>query len=298
MNAPSPDSASTSRSDFVFIRGLRYHVRRWGPADAPMLFLVHGWMDVSATFESVASRLVPDLQVLVPDWRGFGETQWPQDGYWFADYVADLDALVHNYSPDKPVFLAGHSMGAQAASLFAGLRPECVSRLAVLDGLFLPDGDPKSIAPRYRTWLDAVREPGEVPSYRSFEELAGRIQKRHPNLNSERCLFIARCWGRRHPDGVVRLASDPKHLLNMPRTYIQAESEAVWSGITAPTLFVDGGSSVLAKLMPTVEIERRRSFFRNRSHTIIPGAGHMLHFEAPEALAQTLAAFFGDATRA
>lgn len=284
---------TSSRSDNILVRGLRYHVRRWGPADAPMLFMLHGWMDVSATFEPVAERLAPHLQVLAPDWRGFGETDWPQDGYWFADYIADLDALVDHYSPEQPVRIAGHSMGATAVCHYAGLRPHRVSQLAVLDGLALPDGDPANIVPTYRRWLDAVRTGGsDAPTYRSFDDLAARVQKRHPHLSSERCRFIARCWGRQGTDGRVHLQSDPKHLLNMPRTYLQAESDAIWAQVTAPTLFVDGGASVFRKTLPDGEIARRRALFRDHRAVEIEGVGHMLHFEAPEALADHLLAFF------
>lgn len=282
----------TSRSEFVSIRGLRYHVRRWGPADAPMVFLCHGWMDVSATFAPVAERLAPKLQVLAPDWRGFGETEWPEDGYWFADYVADLDALAEYFSPGQPILLAGHSMGATAVCHFAGLRPARVAKLAVLDGLALPDGDPKAIVSAYRRWLHTVRNPGKTPSYKTFDELAGRVQRRHPHLDAERCRFIAHCWGKLEGDGLVRLQADPKHLLNMPRTYLQTESDTIWAGITAETLFVDGGASVFRRTLPTGELARRRALFRNRREVQIDQAGHMLHFEAPEALAARLAEFF------
>ena len=282
----------SSRSDFVSVRGLRYHVRRWGPVDAPMLFLCHGWMDVSATFASVAEHLVPGLQVLAPDWRGFGESEWPQDGYWFADYVGDLDALVDHYSPDEPILLAGHSMGATAVCHYAGIRPDRVRKLAVLDGLSLPDGDPRTVASAYRRWLNALGKPARAPSYQSFDELAGRVHKRHPHLDTERCRFIARCWGRLGGDGRVHLQADPKHLLHMPRTYIQAESDALWAGVTAPTLFVDGGASVFRKTLPSGELERRRALFRDRREVLIENAGHMLHFEAPEALAARLSEFF------
>ena len=246
----------------------------------------------TGTSELERQRLAPRLQVLAPDWRGFGETQWPQDGYWFADYVADLDALVERYSPGQPILLAGHSMGATAVCHFAGLRPERVARLAVLDGLALPDGDPRNILAAYRRWLDAVRSPAHTPSYNSFDELAGRIQKRHPHLHAERCRFIARCWGRQEADGLVRLQADPKHLLNMPRTYLQAESDALWAAITARTLFVDGGASVFRKTLPAEEVARRRALFRDHREVLIDDAGHMLHFEAPEALAARLAEFF------
>src|SRR5262245_32313673 len=73
----SPNPRDDSRSEFLRIRGLRYHVRRWGPPDAPLIVAAHGWMDTSATFDRVARELAPRFQVLMPDWRGFGYTEWP-----------------------------------------------------------------------------------------------------------------------------------------------------------------------------------------------------------------------------
>ena len=64
-----------SRSEFIRVRGLRYHVRRWGDDAAPKLFLLHGWLDVSATWQPVVEGLLSRWQVLCPDWRGFGHSQ-------------------------------------------------------------------------------------------------------------------------------------------------------------------------------------------------------------------------------
>ncbi|MEO7760887.1 MAG: alpha/beta fold hydrolase, partial [Casimicrobiaceae bacterium] len=82
-----------SQSQFLEVRGLRYHIRSWGDPAAPKLFMLHGWMDVSASFQFLVDALQKDWHVLAPDWRGYGLTEWPQDGYWFQDYVGDLDAL-------------------------------------------------------------------------------------------------------------------------------------------------------------------------------------------------------------
>ncbi|MEQ1440024.1 alpha/beta hydrolase [Fontimonas sp. SYSU GA230001] len=284
-------SRSASRSDFVRIRGLRYHLRRWGDPTRPLLFLGHGWLDVSATFQDLVQPLLDHCQVLAPDWRGFGHTQWPADGYWFQDYVADLDALVAHYAPEGAVWLVGHSMGAQIMSLYAGLRPERVGKLVCLDGLFLPDM-PAQLAPRrLLRWLDTW--PGKNPerSYPSFEFLAERIRVQHPQLSSARALFIARCWAAEDGHGRIRLLADPKHRLDMPSLYRAAESEAVWQNVTAPTLFVDGGQSQFVHAIPPAETERRRACFRDRRELRIAGAGHMLHFDAPEVTGRAIAGF-------
>ena len=79
-----------SLSQFHDIRGLRYHVRTWGSPGAPRLFLLHGWMDVSASFQFLVDGFRREWHVIAPDWRGFGLSGSDGHGYWFADYYADL----------------------------------------------------------------------------------------------------------------------------------------------------------------------------------------------------------------
>lgn len=90
-----------SRSDFIEVRGKRTHVLHWGRDGAPKVFMVHGWMDVGASFQFVVDYLKGDWHVIAPDWRGFGLTERNgTDTYWFPDYVADLDAILRHYQPE------------------------------------------------------------------------------------------------------------------------------------------------------------------------------------------------------
>lgn len=289
--ADSTTDGNPSRSEFVRVRELRYHVRRWGDAGRPIILLGHGWLDVSATFAPLVQPLLRRYQVLAPDWRGFGYSQWPQDGYWFPDYVADLEALVRHYSADTPVRLIGHSMGAQIMSIYAGIRPEAVSHLICLDGLFLPDADVDSAPHRYRRWLHQQHGRQRGKTYPSFAALAARIQIQHPTLSEARALFVAHCWGAEDGHGRVRLLADPKHRLSMPALYRAAESMAIWREITATTLFVDGAESTFTQAIPIEEVARRRDCFRHRSENVVADAGHMLHFDAPTATAAAICAF-------
>src|SRR6266702_3528352 len=109
----SPASMKPSESVYVPVRGLRYHCRCWGDARAPKLFMLHGWMDVSASFQFVVDALRGEWRVIAPDWRGFGLSEWAKgDGYWFPDYFADLDRLLGHFQPAAPAVLVGHSMAA------------------------------------------------------------------------------------------------------------------------------------------------------------------------------------------
>jgi len=98
-----------AQSQYLPVRGLQYHVQTWGqPADAtptrPPLVMVHGWMDVGASFQfgvdALAEAEGQTRWVIAPDWRGFGLTATPgADTYWFPDYLADLEALLDTLAP-------------------------------------------------------------------------------------------------------------------------------------------------------------------------------------------------------
>ena len=80
--------------DTVITRGLRQHVTRWPGEDPEPLILLHGWMDTGDTFQFLVDAMPARRTFVAPDWRGFGRSEWPADGYWFPDYYGDLDALL------------------------------------------------------------------------------------------------------------------------------------------------------------------------------------------------------------
>lgn len=280
-----------SRSEFVRVRGLRHHVRRWGDPELPMLFLGHGWLDVSATFHYLVQPLLTRWQVLAPDWRGLGHTQWPTDGYWFQDYVADLDAIIAHYAGKTPIALVGHSMGGQIMSLYAGLRAERVSHLVCLDSLFLPDTPVEQTAHRFRRWLDQLPRTRDEALYDSFDHLAQRIRVQHPRLPPGREAFVARCWGFADGHGHVRLLADPRHRAPMPTLFRLAESMTIWREVTAATLFLDAADSQFRLAISSDETAARRACFRKHRCRMIEDSGHMLHFDAAEATGIAIAAF-------
>ena len=284
-------AVSTSRSEFVRIRGLRYHVRHWGEPGQPILFLLHGLLDASATFAELVQPLRGVCRVIAPDWRGFGHSEWPADGYWFPDYVADFDALAAHYAPDAPFWLAGHSMGGQAASLYAGLAPERIGKLVLLDSLFMPETPADAVTTRYRRWLQQLRMPMRAKTYASFDALAERVRVQHPQLSAERARFVAQGWGAEDGKHRVRLLADPRHRLNMPMPYRSEDAMAIWRQVTAPTLFIDGGLSEGPRWIGADEQARRRGCFARHEQLSIAGAGHMLHFDAPLETGRAIAAF-------
>ena len=282
-----------SRSEFHSIRGLRYHVRVWGRAGARPLFLLHGWMDVAASFQFLVDRFSRDWHVIAPDWRGFGLSEWCRDGYWFPDYYADLEALLELYQPGAPVFLVGHSMGGVVASMYSGIRPDRVARLVSMEGLGLARHAPDQAPARYAQWLDQLEEPASFRPYRSFDEVAARLRKTNPRLTEERAAFLARQWAKRQDNGEFVLLSDPAHKTVNPYLFRIDEAIACWRRITAPVLLVSGKlSEIPARMKDTPEqLAERKGAFRNRREIELDDAGHMMHHDQPEEVARIIEEF-------
>jgi pimeloyl-ACP methyl ester carboxylesterase len=283
----------TGRSAFHNIRGICYHAREWGDRSHPRIFLLHGWMDVSASFQFLAQSLRRGWHIIAPDWRGFGLSEWARDGYWFPDYLGDLDALLEVYSPEVPVNLVGHSLGGNVACVYAGVRPERVERVVSLEGFGMPRMSSDSIPPRLAQWLEELKDPPSFRSYRSFAAVALRLQKNNPRLSGDKARFLAQHWAKELESGEIVLAADPKHKTISPTPYRLEEAIACWKRVTARVLWVSGEDShIRAWLKDTPEeyAERTRAF-RHFGERTVAGAGHMLHHDQPERVAQIIEEF-------
>jgi pimeloyl-ACP methyl ester carboxylesterase len=286
-----------SRSDFITVRGLRYHSRRWGSDSAKKIVMLHGWMDVSASFQFVVDCLAHDWQVIAPDWRGYGLTDRSgADCYWFADYLGDLDAILQHYSPGEPVTLLGHSMGGNVAMIYAGVRPERIAKLVNLEGFGLPATKAEQAPGRYAQWLAELREPPAMRGYASPQEVAARLQKTNPRLSDERAAFLARHWAAPNARGEWEILGDPAHKLANPVLYRVEEVLACWRAITAPVLWVEAAETETWRWMGSKEAaraenERRMACIPNVRAETVAGAGHMLHHDQPEAVAALIEDF-------
>jgi pimeloyl-ACP methyl ester carboxylesterase len=133
------------------------------------MVLLHGWMDVSASFQFLVDALSADWDAYAPDWRGYGLTQWSgADSYWFPDYMGDLDALLERIQPDAPVNLVGHSLGGNVAGLYAGVRPARVAKFVNLEGFGMPATKPEQAAKRYARWMDELRVAPKLRPYPDY----------------------------------------------------------------------------------------------------------------------------------
>ena len=283
-----------SESLFFDIRGLRYHVRHWSGQAEKKIILLHGWMDVSASFQFLVDAMAQDWDVYAPDWRGYGLTAWSgSDNYWFPDYIADLDMLLERIQPDVAVNLVGHSLGANVGGLYAGIRPERVARFVNLEGFGMPATTPEQAPKRYARWMQELREAPDWRPYAGYAELADRLQKNNPRLARERAEFLARHWGKDTAGGGVILRSDPAHKLINATLYRLDEARACWERVSAPVLWIDAAESETRTRMrlSSAELSERRAAFKNLRHHTVPNAGHMLHHDQPEQVARLIEEF-------
>jgi pimeloyl-ACP methyl ester carboxylesterase len=303
------------RSEFVPIRNVNYHVRVWGQPnpDVPPLVLVHGWMDVAASYQflvdSLSDAFFANRLIIAPDWRGYGlTTAAPVDNYWFADYMADLDFLLDHYGADfaaeQPVDLVGHSMGGNVVMMYAGVRPQRIRRLVNLEGYGVPPSRATSAPKRYATWMDELKalQKGDIrlKPYDSAEGVAQRLMKTNPRLARDeasrgRAAWLARHWAVENAAGQWEILGDPAHRVTGATLSRVDEVLALYATNTAPTLFVDAEENSLDKWhggkFTQADFDERIKTVPNLTRARIMDAGHMLHHDQPEALARLIETF-------
>ncbi len=277
----------------VSIRQLDYCLNCWGDESAAPVFLLHGWADNGMTFQFLADCMSDYWFLVAPDWRGFGGSARARDGYWFPDYLADLDALLDRFSPQAPVRLVGHSMGGNVAWMYAGIRPERVSHVVSLDVFGLPDTSPDAAPARYRQWLQQCREGNRFSDYPDRDAVIDKLLQLAPRLARDKAAFLAEYWCVTTAEGGFTLNADPAHRRVNPVLYRREEVRSCWREITARSMLVMGAESRLYR-------QYRNEGYREDVHAcitdldeeIIPECGHMLHQEQPQALARLLETFF------
>ena len=295
-----------SRSSFIPIRGLQYHLRQWGQPQTgvPPLLMLHGWMDVSASFQFVVDAMRTDRWIVAPDWRGYGLSDAGAiDNFWFPDYMADLDALLDHICPDQTIDLIGHSMGGHVAMLYSGIRPDRIRRLVNLEGFGLAATIPAQAPGRYALWLDQLRQlrQGEM-DLRPYADQAGvaqRLMKNNHRLSPDKADWLSAHWAQAQPDGQWVVRGHPAHKVVNAQLYQAEEAKAVYQRISAPTLVVHASDDSLKTWTKgqygREEFLQRVSVVRQLENITMPHTGHMLHHDKPQELAELIEAFLAQA---
>jgi len=290
MSAELPEVAGVSHS-YVDLGGMRVHVAEAGAGEP--LVLQHGWPQHWWAWRFLIPRLAERYRVICPDLRGHGWSDAPAGGYEKEQFASDLLAVMDAMGLDR-VRLAGHDWGGFAGFLACLRAPERFSAFVAM-GILHPWPPQERPGPRRlaKAWYQAamaapglgqliVQRGGFAPRALAASRVAGSYEKAELEVYGERFRDPARAHA------VVQLY----------RTFLLRELKPLVDGayrgrrLEVPTRLLIGAEDLLFKGealdgyqadAPGMEIVR------------IPGAGHWLPEEAPEAVLAEMEPFLAAA---
>jgi pimeloyl-ACP methyl ester carboxylesterase len=207
---------------FHEIDGLHLHARIGGRADAPALLMLHGFPQTHAMWHRVAQQLAPHFRIVLPDLRGYGDSDKPRGEAGHANYskramAADVAALMRSLGHER-YFVAGHDRGARVAHRLALDHAGAVRRLALLDiapTLDMYEATDMRFASAYYHWFHLIqphplpeRMIGADPRFYQRAKLGGWGSKGTRYMEDEALPHNERCFPPR---------GDPRRLRGLPR---------------------------------------------------------------------------------
>lgn len=274
----------------ITINGLKHQFYFWGSPRKPKIFFFHGWLDCAASFQFVCEYLEKNFYCIAVDLRGYGKSEWSKSplGYFFYEYLADLHAIFHHFSPQQPVKIVGHSFGGAIASFYAGIFPERVSHFVNLEGFAFKDNPPQRGPEKARAWITGLHQQ-RFNDFKNFQQFAERMVKANPRIPLEKAGFVAPYLAKKSKRG-VKTSADPLHKLAEPYVFTKELFYPFWESIQAKCLLVAAENTEMNAWMKSEdlkkEIQERLSHFPIQSKRYeIKNCGHMMHYEKPEEVA-------------
>jgi 3-oxoadipate enol-lactonase len=229
------------------------------------LVLLHGYPLDHSIWKPVVPILDIDFDLILPDLRGFGESDVPTGPYGVADFAADTAALLGALGIWQ-AGIAGHSMGGYVALAFVRAYPQRTLGLGLVASQVLSD-TPEKKAGRYQEANDILDQGVRMVAEGMSVKLTAE-----PGLQARLKTLILR----QRPEG---LAEALKAMAERP------DSSGLLPGSDFPIVLIHGLADAL------IPIERARSVkaaVPDAHLTEIPGAGHMPMMEAPQVMAEAL----------
>ena len=267
-----------------------------GPVDAEQTLLcLHGMRDHGESFRAL-EREFPSARVVLPDLRGHGQSDWTAS-YTLTEFAADLAAVLDQLEVSS-IDLIGHSLGGHIATRYAAAFADRVRRLVVIDGFGPPRSQhansPIHLAEGARREIEQRRlAPPSPRVMRDVAEASMRLANNNPKLSQQEANRLAEYGVRSVRDGVVWRWDG--HAQTIWSSFSHRDTELLLQAIKCPTLVVTGddGLSYWLRMHPELEgqqalyeaeLKRRCDLIPNGQHWVVEGAGHMVHYDAPEQL--------------
>jgi pimeloyl-ACP methyl ester carboxylesterase len=234
----------------------------------PPLVLIHGFGLDRGIWRDMAENYLADYRVTLPDVRGHGESDAPEDVYPMALLADDLAGLLDHLEIEQAV-VCGHSMGGYIALAFAAQHPERLAGLGLITSRAEADSAEKKEG-RLRL-AETVREQGASAL---AETLASRLSHDPAVVKAAYDMIAAT-----PPAGIIGAA------LGMAE---RPDQTAMLDRLDVPTLVVAGEED---QIVPLAYARHLAEALAKGTLVEIPGAGHMPMLERPQFLAKALVDF-------
>ncbi|CAO1648979.1 alpha/beta fold hydrolase [Parasphingorhabdus sp. NYA22] len=261
---------------------LDLYARIYDGEGSPLL-LMHGLTRNSGDFEALAEHLAGQYQLIIPDQRGRGRSDYDPDpeNYTPAVYVEDMFALIDGLKLEN-MGMIGTSMGGLMAIMMAAMAP------ARFDSLILNDIGPAVEAAglaRIQSYI------GRMEPFDSWQQAADHSRSVHGEFmigfEAQDWLAFARHTCQELPDGEISFAYDPaisEGLSGSEQSAVPPDLWATWDILSAlPVLVVRGALSDI--LSPATVAQMKRRHPENFRAVDIENRGHTPMLDEPDALA-------------
>ena len=286
---------------FHEVGGLQLHARIGGRAGAPALLMLHGFPQTHAMWHRVAQRLAPHYRIVLPDLRGYGDSDKPRGEPDHANYskrtmAADLAALMRSLGHER-YFVAGHDRGARVAHRLALDHAGAVRKLALLDiapTLDMYAATDMRFASAYYHWFHLIqphplpeRMIGADPRFYQRVKLGGWGSNGTGYMEDEALAEYERCFCR--PESIHAVCEDYRASAGIDLEHDRA-SRAAGQRIACDTLVLWGERGVVQALFDPLALWQAQCSAAVSGHTV--PAGHYIAEELPDDTASELRGFF------
>lgn len=267
------------------IPGFSIAGKAWGKPSSPPLLALHGWLDNANSFDLLAPYLEKQFYFVAIDFPGHGHSSHLPAGcyYHFSDGIFTVLQIIKALD-FKQVHLLGHSMGACLASLIAGVVPEQMLSLVLIEGLG-PFSMPGSSCRQQLAQYCKV-EDKKAKTYASHAAAAaarskqGYLLQQHANIIAERGVI-------QDEEGYY-WRHDRRLLHPTPLCMTEEQILSCLCGITTKSCLFWAEQGIVLKKF---DMQSRMDVVTNLQVHYLPG-GHHIHMEQPALLAKHLAEFY------
>ena len=268
---------------------LKLSYQEWGNPNAEPILMLHGFGVSGHMFDEFADRMQDRYRLIALDQRGHGDSDWSEEGdYTRNSFVEDVEGFRKALGLGRFI-LVGHSMGGLNAVTYVNRYPQHVRALVLVDV------GPESAKEGVDNIVRFTRGPDEL-EFEEFVELAHRFNQRRTLEN-----IRERMRHRLKPTDNGKYTWKFDKRFRQPESGLRIGSEAgnddSWSlfrNVRVPTLLIRGAESdVLSQPIA----ERAAAEMQRTRLVVVPGAGHSVPGDNPDAFTEAVQDFLSDLER-